>query len=102
MTPSTDNCASLRHCLKRKAIDLEGPSLPLVDCDWKAESCTARLAFCQLFRKCRYGRGRSSETGEVDPIGWAPIGLNKVVGLAARETPKGLARPLQLFNFLMY
>jgi hypothetical protein len=29
------------------------------------------------------------------------MGLNKVVGLAARETPKGLARPLQRFNYLM-
>ena len=31
-----------------------------------------------------------------------PIGLNKVVGLAARETPIGLARPLQRFNVWMY
>ena len=36
------------------------------------------------------------------PLAGRPIGLNKVVGLAARETPIGLARPLQLFNFLMY
>jgi hypothetical protein len=38
---------------------------------------------------------------------WTPlvgrrIRWNKVVGLAARETPIGLARPLQLFNFWMY
>jgi hypothetical protein len=30
------------------------------------------------------------------------MGLNKVVGLAARKTLTGLARPLQLCNFLMY
>jgi len=35
------------------------------------------------------------------PLVGQPIGLIKVVGLAARETPKGLARPLQRFNFLM-
>jgi hypothetical protein len=29
------------------------------------------------------------------------IRLNKLVGLAARETPIGLARPLQLLNLLM-
>jgi len=37
---------------------------------------------------------------------WTPLvgqllGLNKLVGLAARETPIGLARPRQRFNFLM-
>jgi hypothetical protein len=36
------------------------------------------------------------------PLVGQPIGLNKVVGLAARKTPTGLARPLQLCNFLMY
>jgi len=30
-----------------------------------------------------------------------PSGLNKLVGLAARETPIGLAWPLQLLNVLM-
>ena len=30
------------------------------------------------------------------------MGLNKVVGLAARKTLIGLARPLQLFKLLMY
>ena len=45
----------------------------------------------------------------VDPSGmrWTPsvgqiLGLNKVVGLAARKTLIGLARPRQLFNYLMY
>jgi hypothetical protein len=35
------------------------------------------------------------------PLVGQPIGLNKVVGLAARETLTGLARPLQRFNFPM-
>jgi hypothetical protein len=39
-------------------------------------------------------------------VRWTPLvgramGLNKVVGLAARRTPIGPARPLQRFNFLM-
>jgi hypothetical protein len=47
----------------------------------------------------------AAETSE--RVRWTPlvgqlIGLNKVVGLAARKTPTGLARPLQLCNFLMY
>jgi hypothetical protein len=36
------------------------------------------------------------------PLVGQPIGLNTVVGLAARKTLIGLARPLQLFNYLMY
>jgi hypothetical protein len=36
------------------------------------------------------------------PLVGQPIGLIKVVGLAARETLTGLARRLQRFNFLMY
>ncbi len=42
-----------------------------------------------------------SETVKWTPLVGRPKGLNKLVGLAARETPLGLARPLQLLNLLM-
>jgi hypothetical protein len=38
---------------------------------------------------------------EVDPIRWARNKVEYGVGLAARRTPTGPARPLQRFNFLM-
>jgi hypothetical protein len=45
--------------------------------------------------------GTLSQRMKWTPLVGRPIGLNKLVGLAARETPIGLARPLQLLNLLM-